>query len=885
MNSVNPLRRFFGPPMFADEEQQRIARTLFVIQITLLIGAGVILLISLLIGDWLTAYGLMVSGAVGLLSLVLGRSGRLRLAGFLILMALLMFLTYALYVGQGVHDIGILLYPVIIIVASLLLMRRGFVVLMALMLASLGAVVYGEMHQLVPAAFPDATGLSDFATGATIMIMAAVAIRLMSDDLLRSLALTQRNEHALAESHQQLQQQADALRRAEEKYRSLVENAMEGFFQSTPDGRFLSVNSAMARMYGYASPADMLACVTDIQTQIYLDPAARAAMQHQLETEGKIHDYETLERRKDGGTIWVSTNVQVVRDEQGTVLRYEGTLQDITQRKQAELALRQNEAILAVVARMARLLLETTDWRQQIHTALEQLGEASRATHVYVFENHLRADGELLASQRYEWVMPGFRPEIDDPRLQNMLVHQSELDDWYDLLLRGEPFYSSSRDFSEQWSESLTQRGIKTLLDVPIFANGQWWGIIGFDDCVNELAWSEGQINALLAAAGILGAAIQRQQIEAQLREREERYRLISEVISDYTFSTMIDAQGAMQLNWVAGAFEKITGYSFDEYVSRGGWLAALYPDDVAQDARDMAALRVNRAAITEVRTISHNGAVRWVRVYAHPVWNEIETRLVGIYGAVQDVTERKQAEAERETLIHELEARNSELERFTYTVSHDLKSPLITVRGFLGFVEQDARAGNFDRMTVDLARIVEATDKMRRLLDELLELSRIGRLMNPPEAVPFEAIIQEALRLVQGRIEARGVQVTIAPALPVVHGDRVRLIEVIQNLVDNACKFMGDQAEPQITIGQRGTDRDGKPIVFVQDNGLGIDPRYHEKVFELFDKLDAKGEGTGVGLALVKRIVEVHGGKIWVESEGAGKGSKFLFTLPGGSA
>ncbi len=198
--------------------------------------------------------------------------------------------------------------------------------------------------------------------------------------------------------------------------------------------------------------------------------------------------------------------------------------QEILERAQIEAALRQSEAILAVVARLARQLLETTDWRSQIQTVLAQLGEASRATHVYVFENHPRADGELLTSQRYEWVMPGFPSELDDPRLQNVIVHQPELDDWYGPLMRGEPFYSSSRNFSEHWSESLTQRGIKTLLDVPIFANGQWWGIIGFDDCVNELAWSEVQINALLAAAGILGAAIQRQHAD------EEREALIAEL-------------------------------------------------------------------------------------------------------------------------------------------------------------------------------------------------------------------------------------------------------------------------------------------------------------------------------------------------------------------
>jgi PAS domain S-box-containing protein len=248
---------------------------------------------------------------------------------------------------------------------------------------------------------------------------------------------------------------------------------------------------------------------------------------------------------------------------------------------------------------------------------------------------------------------------------------------------------------------------------------------------------------------------------------------------------------------------------------------------------------------------------------------------------AQQEIAERRRVQAEREQLIAELEAQNAELERFAYTVSHDLKTPLVTIRGFLGLVDKDAREGNVERLKTDMARITEATDKMQRLLSELLELSRIGRLMNPPQAMPFEAIVREAVGLVRGRIEVRGVQVDIASNLPTVYGDRARLVEVVQNLMDNAAKFMGDQSNPRIEIGQRGFDADGRPVLFVRDNGIGIEPQYHERVFGLFNKLDTQSEGTGVGLALVKRIVEVHGGRIWVESEGMGKGSTFYFTIP----
>ena len=234
---------------------------------------------------------------------------------------------------------------------------------------------------------------------------------------------------------------------------------------------------------------------------------------------------------------------------------------------------------------------------------------------------------------------------------------------------------------------------------------------------------------------------------------------------------------------------------------------------------------------------------------------------------------------ATRQNLISELEAKNAELERFTYTVSHDLKSPLFTIRGFLGYLEQDAFSGNKERMLSDMQRITDATERMHQLLNDLLELSRIGRLRNEPGEISFSELAYEAVTLVQGRIMENGIAVHVDDNMPMVFGDRPRLLEVVQNLVDNAAKFMGSQPEPRIDIGWN-KDEDGKPIFYVRDNGMGISPEHHERIFGLFNKLDIKADGTGIGLALVKRIVEVHGGRIWVRSE-AGRGATFYFTLP----
>jgi len=488
-------------------------------------------------------------------------------------------------------------------------------------------------------------------------------------------------------------------------------------------------------------------------------------------------------------------------------------------------------------------------------------------------------------------------------------------------------------------------------------------------------------------------------------RISEERYKRISSVSSDYTFEGSVAKDGSVQLIWTAGAFETMTGYTFQEYIDKGGWTAHVHPDDLEKDAQDMEKLRQNKDVInSEIRTFAKNGEIRWERIFAHPVWSKEENRLIGIVGAVQDVTlqkkaeellmetllrqnaildnipdmvwlkdldsryiavneqfamtcgkeikdivgktdheiweknyadkyrkddleviqsnkrrqveelqsdysgreywveaiktpihnslgevigtigiareitERKKADLEREKLIAELEAKNAELERFTYTVSHDLKSPLVTITGFLSYLEKDARSGDFESFNKDIKRIQHAVQKMQELLKDLLELSRIGRIINDPIETSFAKIVKDALAVVEGQAAEKHVLIEFTDSGQKIHGDHVRLVEALQNLMDNAIKFMGTQPNPRIHIGTI-LDANGKPAFFVKDNGIGIEPQYCDRIFGLFNKLDANTFGSGIGLTIVKRIIEVHGGKIWVEST-PGKGSTFYFTL-----
>lgn len=390
----------------------------------------------------------------------------------------------------------------------------------------------------------------------------------------------------------------------------------------------------------------------------------------------------------------------------------------------------------------------------------------------------------------------------------------------------------------------------------------------------------------LFRGAGLAGLALvvglvwtyrrRRRAMQARLEVSERRYRALVE--NPHFVSVLMNLDGAFL--YASPQLKVLSGYETELFFADRELAGRLiHPED-----RDAAAAAFQQAAAgqrmegMEFRYVTADGRCRWSRQTLTPVLAAGGRGVEAIQATFEDITDRKQNEDERQRLIEELESRNAELERFTYTVSHDLKSPLITIKGFLGLLEEDVRDRDQERMRSDMDHIASAVDRMRVLLDELLELSRIGRQVNAPEAVDMAQLAREAAELVAGRLQAAGAEVSVAPDLPPAYGDRARLLEVWQNLMDNAAKFMGDQACPKVEIAWRAGE-DG-PVYWVGDNGVGIDPEYHEKVFGLFERLSSQTEGTGIGLALVRRIVEVHGGRIWVESEGKGEGARFCFTV-----
>ncbi len=255
---------------------------------------------------------------------------------------------------------------------------------------------------------------------------------------------------------------------------------------------------------------------------------------------------------------------------------------------------------------------------------------------------------------------------------------------------------------------------------------------------------------------------------------------------------------------------------------------------------------------------------------------------------ALREVRERQKAEAalrqneaKLQHLLNELAAKNAELESLAYAVSHDLKAPVTTIEGFVRALREDFGSRLTAQADTYLTYMSDAARKMALLISDLLELSRIDRVREQGTELSLAELAFEALASLKPRIEASGITVRVQQDFPKVWGERNRLVQVMDNLLTNAVNYIGiDNPSPLVEVGWE--ERQGDTVFFVRDNGMGIDAADFDRVFRAFERLPSgrkASEGTGMGLAIVKRIIEAHGGRLWIESE-SGRGSTFFFTL-----
>lgn len=810
------LKRLFSPPMFDDQEQQHTALQLWRV-VMVMVGTSIIYLLAWLVLAPDKSMRVLLALPLFPLYVVnfyLIRKGRLRTASGLLVWGIWLVLLAAAGASGGVLAPGYGGLLIAVLAAGIFLGRNW-----ALILASASVIAGGVLVYL------DRLGYLQDANqyiNSTTMWLAEAVFFFIAAALLQT--ATRRISDALHRAERELEERRKTeakLREAEKQYRNLVEKVPAVIYVAEPgaEGNWTYVSPRIEELTGY-STQEWLADQRLWFSRIHPDDRESALENEKVALrEGRQYQSEYRFSRKDGSVIWIRDESLNLPDKAEGVEMVQGILLDVTRRKQAEEELQANQSLLTAI-------LENIPFDFWANDSADR----------YILQNSISRNlaGNLVGSTVDDLEIPDALRQKYKTQHQRALQGET-LREEVEFVRGGEKVYALN-------------------IHAPIWNNGAITGLIGMTIDTTE----------------------QRRAQEA-LRDAELLYRTLVEETSVVLYRDAAE-DGAPSL-FISPQIKKLIGYSVEE-LSQDPlfWQTLVHPDDLEEALKvvhDVVTLGENRTS--EYRFRSKTEEWVWVRDESVAVKDE-NGKLLFVQGVYLNITRQKQVETQREALIKELESKNSELERFTYTVSHDLKAPLVTMSGFLGYLEADAMSGNTQRLRSDIQRILEANQKMQRLLNELLELSRIGRLINAPETVPFRQIVDEALSRVEGRLSTGKVQVVVAENLPTIHADRIRMVEVMQNLLDNAAKFMGDQSAPRVEVGAETLN--GETIFFVRDNGIGIEPRFHQKVFDLFDKLNPGIEGTGIGLALVKRIVELHGGRVWVESE-PGRGATFRFTLP----
>lgn len=538
---------------------------------------------------------------------------------------------------------------------------------------------------------------------------------------------------------------------------------------------------------------------------------------HRSIKSGEAWEYIYPMRSKEGTFRWFLGRAHPIRNNHGDITLWFGTNTDITEQRITEEALRNSEQRLQAIFNNAAIGIVEVDMDDKFIYVNDRICQML---------NYNRE--ELLGKSVDDITAPEFRDKSSE---MNGKLHLGEND-----------LISYEKQYVKRTGEYIwVHVSISTIRD----EQGKHLRSIGTVDDISE-----------------------RVKIQQDLVESEEKFRLLFENITEGVALHELVYDRDIPVNYrlldVNPAYRENCGIQAEMAV--GNLSTVVYGTDKPPYFDEFSKVALTREPY-RFETFFKN-------LNRYFIINVISPKKGQFATVFEDITDQKRNE-------QEIKQKNEELTRFIYTVSHDLKSPLVTIKSFTAYLKEDIENQDHEAQAKDIKYIMNAADKMGRLLDELLELSRIGRKEEQKENVPLKTIANIALDLVAGQISDRGVKVEMIGPETILHGHIQRLIQLYQNLIDNAVKFMGNQPEPLIEIGSMlNPERNNEIVMFVRDNGIGIDPRYHHKIFGLFEKLDNNTEGTGIGLALIKRIVEVHGGTIWFESKGLNHGTTFYFTM-----
>ncbi len=647
-----------------------------------------------------------------------------------------------------------------------------------------------------------------------------------------------------------------AQRQAEEKLSQLFENAVEGIFRASVEGQLLSVNPALARMCGYSSPEEMILCIRDMSRDLYADPQARVEFKRRMLERGSVEGFEYQLRRKDGARIWVSENARVVRVSNGEVVAYEGSMEDITERKRSELERQVTFEIIHAVNVTDNL----DDLLYLVHQALRK---------VLYAENCFVALYEPPSGMFH---FPFFIDQFDEaPPPQQvgrsctayvyrtgraMLIPQQAFD-----------------ELAERGEVELVGTPSPSWLGAPLRTPAATIGVLVVQHYENEAAYTERDLEFLVSVGGQIALAIERKRAEEKIRESEARLRVLVEQLpavlwtvgKDLRFTSALGA-GLARLGLKPN---QIVGVSLMDYFETND-----------QTFLPIAAHR--RATKGEPVTFHVEWKGGSYTCHVEPL-RTAEGELQGAICMALDITDRKQLE-EQLRQAQKMEA----VGRLAGGIAHDFNNLLMVIQGYADLMTERLAEG--DPLRRNAEQIQTASQRATSLTRQLLAFSR--KQMLAPKVLNVQSVVVEMEKILRRLIgEDIQLETSSAPDLGLIKADRSQIEQVILNLAVNARDAMPEGG--RLTIETANVELDkaaahppavlspGKYVMLaVTDNGCGMDADTQAHIFEPFFTTKEKGKGTGLGLATVYGIVKQSGGYVWVYSE-PGRGTSFKVYLP----
>lgn len=555
----------------------------------------------------------------------------------------------------------------------------------------------------------------------------------------------------------------------------------------------------------------------------------------------------------DGSLHWVRLCGRPSLAPDSAARRMIGISQDITSRKCSEL----RDAFLVQLYDAIRPL---TDPHEITHTAARLLGEQLAANRCAYAD--LASDGEKVTLTGY------YTRGV--PRIVGSYTLEQFGREYTRLMREGQPFISDDTETDPRIADALEfcrRVQIRAVLSVPLCKHNEL--VAGMS--VHQAAprhWTEDEVALVKSVSNRCWESIERTRIAHELRSSEERYRALSESVPQLLWSC--DADG--QCDYLSSQWVAYTGIPEADQLGYK-WLEVVHPEDRESTSNIWRAAIEDRGDYdVDFRIRRHDGAYRWFKARGRRL-RDASGKVLRWFGTCTDVDDQVRIE-------QELRRANQDLEQFAYSASHDLQEPLRNVAIYSQLIAKRYSERLDDEARQFLRFVIEGSQRIGLLVEDLLAYTQAAAITeNPDEITDTAAALKGALANLAIAIEESSAIVT-CDLLPAIRAKSSHLQQLFQNLVGNAVKYRNDGEPPRVHVSAR---RDGAYWLFtVQDNGIGIDPQYQTKIFGIFKRLHGREKyaGTGIGLAICQKIVERHGGRIWVESE-LGKGATFCFTLP----